>query len=173
VFPSMFKPVATEPFAGCRSDTILVAKAMPEFELWSGPPISDTYGGKAVLNADGRPAFAELLVLHLLRLEGWDGVWVDTYRRRYVTGYLDAMSTSTEPPEAVTTVLTAIRAHDSTHHGKPWDVLAWRGAEVLFVECKRRHHDAIRPSQRAWFAAAVAAGMSPHCFLLVEWSVVR
>jgi hypothetical protein len=169
MFPDKLKPVATEPF-DVSGDTVLVSKARPKFELWSGPAVADTCGGKVVLNAEGRPAFAELLVLHWLRLDGWAGVWVDTYRRRYVTGYADAMSASKQPPPSAEAVLTAIRENDSTHRAAPWDVLAWRGAEAVFVECKRRHHDAIRPTQRAWFTAAMATRFSSDCFLVVEWT---
>src|SRR6516225_10981891 len=53
------------------------------FTLWRGTPIRDTYGGKAVLNSEGKPVFAELAILRVLEKAGWDGVWVDTYRRKF------------------------------------------------------------------------------------------
>ena len=49
----------------------------PSFRRWAGPPIEDDYGGKPVLEHNGKPAFAELVILRLLEEEGWEGVWVD------------------------------------------------------------------------------------------------
>ena len=53
------------------------------FRPWKGKPIRDTYGGKAVLEFDGKPVFAELAILGTIQKAGWDGVWVDTYRRKF------------------------------------------------------------------------------------------
>ena len=52
------------------------------FDRWQGAPI-DTYGHKAVIDSSGEPLFAELAILRLLQAGGWQGVWVDTYRRRF------------------------------------------------------------------------------------------
>jgi hypothetical protein len=53
---------------------------------WIGTPIGNTYGNKAVIESDGQPLFAELAVLQQLRLKGFDGVWVDSYRRTFRRG---------------------------------------------------------------------------------------
>lgn len=62
---------------------VSVPACFHSFKLWEGPPIPDTYGGKAVLDCKGEPLFAELVVLRLIQEEGWEGVWIDTYRRKF------------------------------------------------------------------------------------------
>jgi hypothetical protein len=48
------------------------------------PPIHDTYGGKTIVNLNGEALFAELAILHLVENDGWDSLWVDTYRNRFL-----------------------------------------------------------------------------------------
>jgi hypothetical protein len=64
-------------------DSVSVPRCHCLFRLWQGKPIQDTYGGKAILEFDGEPVFAELAILGTLQRAGWDGVWVDTYRRKF------------------------------------------------------------------------------------------
>jgi hypothetical protein len=45
----------------------------------AGTPPSFTFGRKPVLNYKDQPIFAELLILNLLKAEGWDGVWVSSF----------------------------------------------------------------------------------------------
>ena len=57
------------------------------FEAWRGPAIADTYGNKPVLDWHGEPLFAELVVLRQWQARGWDGVWVDSFRRQFRNGH--------------------------------------------------------------------------------------
>ena len=50
-----------------------------------------------------------------------------------------------------------------------WDVVGWRGEQVLFAELKRRRQDRIRSSQHRWLEAGLRIGLQPENFLLVEW----
>jgi hypothetical protein len=67
-------------------DRVTVAKFCCAFRKWEGAPIADDYGSKAVLDCEGEPLFAELAVLRRFQHHGWNGVWVDSYRRKYRTG---------------------------------------------------------------------------------------
>src|ERR1700722_17421919 len=63
------------------SGPVEVSKFSWRCRSWTGEPI-DTYGGKAVLDCEGTPAFAELALAAFLRRHGVDGaVWVDSYRK--------------------------------------------------------------------------------------------
>jgi hypothetical protein len=56
-------------------------------------------------------------------------------------------------------------------HGKrggAWDVYVWREGEVAFLESKGPG-DTLRQSQRGWLEAALAEGLDPTSFTLVEW----
>ena len=62
-----------------------IATTFYEFEFWQGEMI-DNYGGKAILNFNGKPLFAELAALHMFTDLGFQGVWVDTFRNKYRNG---------------------------------------------------------------------------------------
>jgi len=64
-----------------------VPKAAPHFRKWTGKPPRDTYNGKPVLEFNGQPAFAELVILRTFEEVRWEGRWVDCCKHRYLTGY--------------------------------------------------------------------------------------
>jgi hypothetical protein len=84
-FPKNLEPNAIETFRLFSGEEIQIPKATPCFEKWSGETLADTYGNKTLLNFDGEPVFAELAILRIFQNDGWSGVWVDTYRRKYRT----------------------------------------------------------------------------------------
>ena len=65
------------------------------FQPWAGALVSN-YGGKPIIDHGGRPLFAELGALERFRADGWTGVWVDSFRRKY----RDAMPPATVQPPA-------------------------------------------------------------------------
>ncbi len=148
---------------------ILIPKTTPVLNSWDGKELSDTYGGKAVLEYEGGPLFAELVILKTLFHDGWSGVWVDNYRRKFWTGM-----PGTEAPVMLPTdklaVLDSIRGKNRSMSGC-WDVFAWKEGKVLFAESKRDGKDHIRTSQIKWLESALAIGLSSANFLLVEWSL--
>jgi hypothetical protein len=54
-----------------------------------------------------------------------------------------------------------------------WDVFAWRGDEILFIEAKRLRRDRMRVSQHNWLAAAVGIGVPIDAFAVAEWDLVE
>lgn len=145
--------------------TLAVSTRSIRFEPWGGEPIADTYGGKALVNAGGKPLFAELAVLQLLQKQGWDGRWVDTYRAKFRTGWPDVCPL----PPRQQALFDRIVTTNGERRGC-WDVFAWRGDTVLFVECKRIGKDRIRDSQVGWLDAALAAEIPGDAFLVAEWN---
>ena len=79
-YPSALTPSGAETVALPSGRVIRIPKATPRFRRWTGSTVVDTYGGKAVVDLDGEPLFAELATLRLLQRDGWDGVWIDTFR---------------------------------------------------------------------------------------------
>lgn len=145
-----------------------ILKTKPLFELWSGEPISDGYGNKTVLNFNNEPAFAELAILGAFRNEGWQGVWVDTFRRKYRTSChpLNAVTLPSEQEEFLQSIFQRAGSRDGY-----WDVFCWKEETRLFAESKRQKHDRIRDTQREWLEAALDSGLSSASFLVVEWSI--
>jgi hypothetical protein len=77
-YPRNLVPGASEPFRLEDGRVVEVPKVAPKFSTWTGPPPGDTFGGKASLDFNGRPAFAELAILWSFMESGWDGVWIDS-----------------------------------------------------------------------------------------------
>jgi hypothetical protein len=56
-----------------------------------------------------------------------------------------------------------------------WDVFAWRGTEVAFLECKRttpKSNDVVRKEQEDWLRSALYTGdqrVSLDSFCFVQW----
>ena len=78
-------------------EEIRVPKSVVTLKAWDGSPIDDTYGGKALLDYKGTPLFAELIILRMLEEDGWSGVWVDNYRKKFRTA-MPSTEASVSPP---------------------------------------------------------------------------
>ena len=146
---------------------VSIAACFRCFKLWRGTPIRDTYGGKAVLDYNGEPLFAELAILRLIQDNGWQGAWIDTYRKRFRQSL---------PPHFCDLPPHAQDFLDKANQGRKWrsgcsDVLAWSDGRYLFVEAKRRGQDAIRDTQREWLESALNSGLPLESFLIFEWGI--
>lgn len=169
-YPASLVPSAIEQFRLADGRTVGVPKATPTFRTWSGPPPGDTYGGKPVVDVEGRPTFAELAVLETFRRAQWDGVWIDTYRNRFRAGYW-GVEPVTALPARPGALLERILAARGTGRSGTWDVYSWRGDDVLFAEAKRAGRDQIRPTQVTWLEAALRVGVRIDSLLVVEWTL--
>jgi hypothetical protein len=148
--------------------SVETAKVSPTFPRWAGEPPSRTYGRKPIIDLDGQPAFAELAILRIFEAAGWEGVWVDTFRNRYLRQFWP----SPEPvqlPDDKKDLIAAIRASGGKT-ARPWDVFCWSQDSVIFAESKWHKRDSVRPSQCAFLAGGLKAGLPLSSFLLVEWS---
>jgi hypothetical protein len=127
------------------------------------------YGGKELLDFEGRPAFAELVILWTLQSAGWSGAWVDTYRHRFRSGYWGDAPDVVLPngPDAL---LETIYTRAGRRTGA-FDVIVWQGDQMLFAESKRKGKDRIRDSQRRWLSAAIEVGVALDHLLVVEWDL--
>ena len=164
--PDPLRPQSTQPIILPSGREVELPRAMPVFRRWTGAMPTDTFNGKPVLDFNGEMAFAELVILGLFQRDGWDGRWIDSYRRKYRIGYWGQNVTKDLPPSKRST-LDLIRPE----WGGCFDVFCWRGETILFAEAKWKAHDRIRPTQRAWLEAALDAGISVESFLVVEWSI--
>ncbi len=149
--------------------TVEVPKCVVSFEAWNGEAVNDTYGNKQVLNLNGEPLFAELVVRAIFMQNGWEGVWVDSYRKCFRTKLPDKSKEDFVLPDQPRQIFEKIV--EQTGFKGCWDVFLWNGTNVLFVECKRSKKDEIRESQLVWLETSLKLGLSPHNFLLVEWDI--
>ncbi len=161
--------VESEMFSLASGEQVSIQKYFFTFDLWKGLSIPNTYNGKAVIDWNGEPVFAELAVLRLFQSHGWEGVWVDSYRRKFRVGLPD-VTDPIELPEKQRELVDSIRAKTG-RFGGCWDVLVWKGDVALFIELKRLKKDRIQSSQNQWLEASLAQGLSITNFGLIEWEV--
>lgn len=161
--------VESELFSLSSGDQVSIQKYFLHFNEWKGAPIPNTYNGKAVIDWNGEPVFAELAVLRLFQSNGWDGVWVDSYRRKYRDGLPD-VADPVELPEKQRQLINSIRAKTG-RHGGCWDVLVWKGDQIMFLELKRKKKDRVQASQDQWLEASLSQGLKSSTFALVEWDL--
>lgn len=159
----LIKPVTLKLVSGSSVD---VPRCEFLFRRWEGKPIPDTYGGKALIEFDRKPIFAELAILGTLQRVGWDGVWVDTFRRKFRRGMPNDCCNL---PAHAQELYDRIRKANKGRTSGCFDVFAWQGENYLFVESKRRSQDAIRATQKAWIEAALQAGVPADSLLICEW----
>jgi len=138
------------------------------FRPWKGKPIQNTYGGKAVLDIEGMPVFAELAMTSVLKQHGFDGAaWVDSYRNCF----RNAMPPEKcDLPDHVLEVYSRIAEVNGTRAGC-WDVIAWNSDGVSFVECKRKGKDRMRRSQFKWLESALKVDLTLSNFAICEWEL--
>lgn len=165
-YPLQLKPHYVEPIKLSTGQVVSLPKAKPHFKSWRGPVAFDRYGNKPVLDLNGEPLFAELVILRLFEEAGWTGVWVDSYRRCYRS----SSQNKVDLPEDKLTMLKRIRAKTGKQGGC-FDVFVWLDEQMLFAESKREGHDRLRASQFKWIEAALNCGLSRESFLIVEWSL--
>ena len=143
------------------------------FKLWTGEPVTHTYGNKAGLDSDGEAVFAELAILRLLEKDGYEGVWVDTFGHGKLWKSMEDWKSRSEcvlPDHAREVYERIVRENDGRKRGC-WDVLAWKNGAYLFVESKRKGKDRMRANQFRWLDAALRAGLELSCFRVCEWDI--
>lgn len=160
----------SESFLFLSGAKVPIQKYFLEFKEWKGTPISNTYNNKAVIDWNGEPVFAELATLRLFQSQGWNGAWVDSYRRKYRVGLPD-VAEPVDLPLKQSRLIQKLR-EKTGRFGGCWDVVVWKGSTTLFVELKRQKKDAIQNTQVEWLAAALELGLVADNFALVEWTLV-
>lgn len=158
-----------EIFSLSSGEHILIQKYFVNFIEWKGKPLINSYGNKMVIDYNGEPLFAELVVLNLFKEHGWNGVWVDSYRRKYRVGLPDIIE-PIEIPNKQKELLDTIR-NKTGKFGGCWDVFLWKDDQILFIELKRQKKDSIQDSQRKWLEHSLNHGLRPEDFVLLEWGI--
>lgn len=128
---------------------------------------SEDYG-KVILRsrAAGDRSVPEIEVVEGSRASGWDAVWLDTFGK--TPGWMKPWTRGRIPPN-VADALKLVRA--ASPEARPWDVLAWRGAEVRFVECKGVTEGFTRGEQ-AFIWGAPRVGLTLEGFAVVRGAIL-
>lgn len=133
--------------------------------------IPSSYIVKPLVRVDARPAFGELAVRHCLELDGWDGVWLDTYHSRGSTRLFWRDLPDRSSPVDLSSVPCAWDAYKRIFKrnkggGGFFDVLAWRDDHVIFLEYKGAG-DRPNKNEARWIDAALAEGFDERSLSFV------
>jgi hypothetical protein len=145
----------------------LIATSFYEFEIWEGKPIENNYGGKTVLFYNNQPFFSELVALQIFIEQGFNGVWVDTFKKKYRIG----LPENTEPvflPTEIQNKLEVLLKINGSSKGV-WDLLLWKNDQLKFVELKRITKDKIRTTQINFLKSCLSCGLKTDQFEILEW----
>lgn len=166
--PQQMRSTGHDAFELPSGRNVEVPKCHLMLPVWRGEEVP-TYGGKTILDYDGQPLYAELVVVKMFQDAGWNAVWVDTYRRTYRVGLPETDKSTVSRSEIDTSppFITFPAAFEK--FSGCWDVVAWKGNEIVFCECKRQKKDAIRDTQLMWLEGRLSEGASVDQFLIVEW----
>lgn len=167
-FPIQFRRSDSIPLILSNGNEVSIPSVQIQFDHWRGEIPKDTYGKKQILNYRGDKFFAELLILEFFKENGWEGVWVDTYRRRYVSSYWPLKTKPLPPKQKI--YLEEIYRIKGSRSGC-FDVYCWKQDSLVFAESKRRGLDHIRKSQKEWISAALQTGITELDLLIVEWTL--
>jgi hypothetical protein len=155
--------------------------------MWQDAPFVDDLGRKsaAMVELDGEHLFVELAVLRLLEKDGWQGRWVNTVGGggevwKYLTRWDDVARTEqkTRPiqDDEPRQLLARLAGFNKPRRYKGcWDVFAWRGSEMAFVECKRttpKTTDVVSKDKEEWVRSALFLGdprLTVDSFCFVQW----
>lgn len=145
---------------------------------WTGVPICNSFGGKTLIDVDGKPLFAELAVVDWFISQGWDARWVCTYGRNkmnplFLTSWSDCSVKGQKSKQfsndKVHETLMRIAEINDNSFGGCWDVVAYKGEELLFVECKKYKCDRIRETQLKWLKSSLQYGLQKENFRILQW----
>jgi hypothetical protein len=145
-------------------DEIVVDKYCITFDLYQGDEQIYTYGEKEIISVEDKPTYAELAALSLFQREGWNGMWVDGYRRKKWSG----LSEEAKYPDSIDVLLDSLSSITERGDGV-FDLILWRGETILFIKLKRSKRDQIRANQVDWVRAALSSGVDLRCFAILEW----
>jgi hypothetical protein len=181
-YPSLLQPTDIEPFV-IDNKTAEIPKVILSFKRWHGTPIAYTFGGKPLIDFDGKPMFAELAVMKLFNNSGWQARWIETYGAKvktpfhfsdWIDGKLLEQPHDPIQDVEISKLLDGVSLLNGVNYFSGiWDVFGWLNGNVVFAECKRTKKDKIRSSQVNWLSAGLSYGLKPVNFLVVQWDFIN
>ncbi len=137
----------------------------------SDESLSRTYRTKPLVVVNNENLFGELAILRYLQMDGWDGVWVDTFhgrgRKKVLWSNLppDGYGRLTEEAEKLYDMI--VQANDGKSSGF-FDVFAWRNDKFVFIEYKGEG-DSSNQNETRWINAAIKSGIRPGQLFFVTY----
>jgi hypothetical protein len=123
---------------------------------------------KPALQFNGRPIWAEFILLRLLERDGWKGAWIKNWGGRAF--WRDVLEIC-DLPSSARAQFHQIEKRAGGRGGGCWDIFVSRGDELLFIESKQRGGgDRVRENQAIWLESALDEDIPIESFAIVEWT---
>jgi hypothetical protein len=151
-----------------RSGCAVEVQTLRRREVGWGAPTPASFASvpnKAALNFEGHPAWAEIVLVRLLERGGWGAAWVKNWGG---LAFWRDVNDPIELPQMPSALLQKVETMTGVRGGC-WDVFAWRGDDVLFIESKQHRRDRLRPTQKIWLETAIGCDVPLSAFAVVEW----
>lgn len=126
--------------------------------------LSKTYRSKPMVVVNNEHLFGELAILRYLQMDGWDGVWVDTFHGK---GKKKVFWSNLPPNGMGKLTIEAEKLYDSivqANEGKSsgfFDVFAWKNGAFIFIEYKGQG-DSPNRNETRWITATLKCGVDPE-----------
>lgn len=174
--PEIFKTNSQEEIL-FKEQVFEIQKCQIEFNLWKGDSPNETFGNKTFLDFEGKPIFAEMVVLKMLQTKGWNARWINTYGGYKIPRMLedwidDKYSKQIHKPiesKFVNDTLHNIKEANNNKFRGCWDIIAWHKEKIQFFEVKNYLKDKIRDTQINWFYAGLKSNLDKSNFKIIEW----
>jgi hypothetical protein len=131
--------------------------------------LSKTYRRKPLVTVNDEILFGELAILRYLQMDGWDGVWVDTFhgrgRKKVLWSNLPPGGFGKLPVEAENLYDRIVQVNGGKSSGF-FDVFAWKDGEFIFIEYKGQG-DSSNQNETRWINAALRCGVQPENLFFV------
>lgn len=127
-------------------------KRLPEGKL------PRSYSSKPLVSVNGDAMFGELAIVRWLERDDWEGVWVDTFHGGKFWRAMPHKSSPVKLPAPAQATFDAIKRANEGKASGAFDVMAWRGRDVAFLEYKGEGDSSNRNEAR-WIEAALDAGI--------------
>jgi len=176
-YPKLLIPTDKEVFL-LNDQIIEIPKCLIKFDKWDGKPIKNTFGGKPIVCFKNKPMFAELTIMNYFIESGWEARWIEAFgssnkNPKILSEWKDASFGNQVEGlilnKSINSVLEGIALCNNNSFSGCWDVIGWKGDQIIFAESKRIKKDRIRQTQNNWLSAGLKFGLKPENFLIVQW----
>lgn len=143
----------------------------------AGPPylldetLPKTYRSKPLVVVNGDVLFGELAILRYLQMDGWDGVWVDTFhgrgRKKVFWSDMPPSGHGKLSKDAEELYEQIVQANNGKSSGF-FDVFCWKDGRFVFIEYKGKG-DFPNPNEIRWINAAVKCGIKQEDLFFVSY----
>jgi hypothetical protein len=127
------------------------------------PPNFRTIPNKVAVDYFGEALYPEFAIVRRLGRAGWNAAWRKNW---HGAAFWTDIGVVAEIPDWVQATFTAIAAIAGAG---AWDVLAWKGDQLAFIESKQYGSDRLTPNQLRWLETSLSLGLPLDSFAVYEY----